>query len=144
MGLSRIFKKKKLKGPKSPSEKNGSTEQPPLYSGPKQTVDIIEKSTSPAFQEAWKQHWKDLSDEEKAAWSFETPLQVQKTTEEMDKLHREHSIARRIASRALLFLQVVNSLMDGATIGIQAQPEVSSIVLGVIRVVINVCFFFLS
>lgn len=102
---------------------------------------IIEKSTNAAFQEAWKQHWEKLSDDEKIAWSFQGvhPLEVQNTIEEMDKLHLEQSATRKIASPTLQFLRAVETVMAGATIGIQAYPDVSSIVVGVIRVIINVC-----
>jgi hypothetical protein len=113
--------------------------------GPGQTGSIIEKSTNPAFQEAWKQHWNELSENERLAWSFQeaqSPLQAQRDVEDIDKLHREQSVSRRIANRTLSFLQVVQSLMAGAEIGIQAYPEVSSIVVGVLRVVINVCNYF--
>ncbi|OKL57097.1 hypothetical protein UA08_07557 [Talaromyces atroroseus] len=120
-----------VKKVEEPSNSEGGTEQ---------TGAIIEKSKNAAFQEAWKQHWNDLSENERKAWSFQdvrSSLQVHQAIEDIDKLHREQSVARRIADRTLSFLQVVESLMAGATIGIQAYPEVSSIVFGVIRLVID-------
>lgn len=102
---------------------------------------VIAKSTNPAFQEAWKQHWMGLDESERKDWSFQgaySPLKVQKTIEDMDKLHRQETASRKIAGPALRFLRAIETVMAGATIGIQAYPDVSSIVVGVIRVVINV------
>ena len=117
-------------------------ESSPSKVGLEDTGSIIKRSTNSAFQEAWKQHWNDLSEHERNAWSFQdvqAPLQVQKTMEDVDKLHREQSVARRIGDRTLTFLQVVDSVMAGASFAIEAAPQVTSIVVGVIRIVIGVC-----
>jgi hypothetical protein len=116
---------------------------PPDYStlGPRDTEQLISNSTNAAFQEAWQMHWKELSESEKLAWSFQevkSPLKVHKTIDDMDKYHRDQSVSRKCAEGTLRFLRAIETLMAGVTIGMQAYPDVSSIVVGILRVVINV------
>jgi predicted ATPase with chaperone activity len=126
-------------------KKATSAELPPAYTSdwsPEHTEQVIAETTNPAFLEAWRMHWMDLDESEKLEWSFRdvrSPLKVQKTIEDMDKLHQEHSISRKIAAKTLRFLQALETLMAGVSIGIQAYPDVSALVVGAIRVVINVC-----
>lgn len=146
MALLKLFKRKKPKSQNNLADKNvKSTERSPSSDiGPEQMGFVIAKSTNPAFQEAWKQHWMGLDESEKNDWSFQgahSPLKVQKTIEDMDKLHHQETASRRIAGPTLRFLRAIETVMAGATIGIQAYPDVSSIVVGVIRVVINVCIY---
>lgn len=151
MSISMIFRRKRLK-PQKPSSQDNVEPAIQLQSkennGSGDMEIVIQNSTNTAFQEAWRQHWKDLSEIEQAEWSskdLRSPLQAQKTVDDLNQLHREQSIARKIADRTLTFLKAIETLMAGATIGIQAYPEVSSVVVGVIRVVINVCYcFFVS
>lgn len=143
MALLKLFKRNKPKSQNTLANQNvKSTENVPSSSiGPEQMGSVIAKSTNPAFQEAWKQHWMGLDESERKDWSFQgaySPLKVQKTIEDMDKLHRQETASRKIAGPALRFLRAIETVMAGATIGIQAYPDVSSIVVGVIRVVINV------
>jgi hypothetical protein len=139
MNLLKRFRKKNgnLKGIKETTP----TERPPDWN-PEQTEQVIAKTTNAAFLEAWRMHWMDLDESEKVEWSFQevkSPLKVQKTIEDMDKLHREHSTSRKIAAKTLRFFEALETLMSGVAIGIQSNPEVSAIVVGVLRVVINVC-----
>ncbi|KAE8549969.1 hypothetical protein EYB25_008494 [Talaromyces marneffei] len=138
MALLKLFKRKKSKSQTISADQNvNPTEQP----SPEQMGFVIANSTNPAFQEAWKQHWMGLDDSERAAWSFQghnSPLKMQRTIEDMDKLHLQETASRRIAGPTLRFLRAIETVMAGATIGIQAYPDVSSIIVGIIRVVINV------
>jgi hypothetical protein len=104
---------------------------------------IVARSTNAAFQEAWEMHRRELTEEEKMAWSFQraediSPLKIEKAIEDLDKSHKERSITRKCADQTLRFLSAVDTLMAGVLIGIQQYPEVSSIVSGVVRVIINV------
>lgn len=115
----------------------------PEYSklGPQDTEQIIANSTNAAFQEAWQMHWKELNESEKIAWSFQevrSPLKIHQTINDMDKYHRDKSVTRKWQERTLRFLRAIETLMAGATIGIQAYPDVSSIVIGIFRIIINV------
>ncbi|QKX60625.1 uncharacterized protein TRUGW13939_07771 [Talaromyces rugulosus] len=139
MSFLKRFKTKRTKK----KETLRSEDSPPVYSklGPQDTEQIITNSTNAAFQEAWKMHWKELSESEKLAWSFQevrSPLKVHKTIDDMDKYHRDQSVARKCAEGTLRFLRAIETLMAGVTIGMQAYPDVSSIVVGIVRVVINI------
>lgn len=116
---------------------------PPSFD-PSETKWIVARSTNAAFQEAWDMHWQELTEEERIAWSRDraeiSPLKVQKTVESLDKSHKERAITRQWADKTLRFLRAVETLMAGAAIGIQQYPDVSSIVVGVIRVIVNVRF----
>lgn len=142
MNLFKRFRKKNDR-PKEIKEAKPA-ELPPAYTSdwsPEQTEQVIAETTNAAFIEAWRMHWIDLDESERVEWSFrevKSPLKVQKTIEDMDKLHREHSISRKIAAKTLRFLQALETLMSGVAIGIQSYPDVSAIVVGVVRVVINV------
>ena len=143
MGLSKLFRKKKPRSSNTSAVQNvQSTGNLPLPDiGPEQMGIVVANSTNPAFQEAWNQHWMGLDKSEWNDWSFKrvpAPLQLQRTIEDMDKLHRQETSSRRVADPMLRFLRAIETVMAGATIGIQAYPDVSSIVVGVIRVVINV------
>lgn len=149
MALLKFLKRKKNKTQSTSAGKNVTSAKRPSSSdigpdqiGPDQMEVVIAKSTNPAFQEAWKQHWAGLDESEKVAWSFQgndSPLKVQETTEDLDQQHRQETASRRVAPSTLRFLKAIETVMAGATIGIQAYPDVSSIVMGIIRVVINVC-----
>lgn len=141
MSILTIFRKKK----KTKSQKVKdvtSTEQPyNLDIGPERMQNVIETCTNPAFQEAWRKHWDDLSESEKGLWSHQhtqTPLQIEETMKKLDKNHLDESLLRKISDRTLSFLQVVDLLMRGATVAVQGAPSVGSVVLGVFRVVIDV------
>jgi hypothetical protein len=149
MSILAIFKKKK----NSKSRKVSSTQDVApaeqasnLDVSPDRMQNVIKTCTSPAFQEAWRKHWDDLSASEQGAWSrqypqSQTPLQLQKKMREMDKNHLDDSLLRKISDRTLNFLQVVDLLMRGATVAVQGAPNVGSVVLGVFRVVIDVRYF---
>jgi hypothetical protein len=106
-----------------------------------ETKRIIACTTNAAFQEAWDTHWESLDLREKAAWSHVDnmgPLNVRTIVQDWDRGHKQQSFSRRIADKTLKFLRSIETLMAGAAIGIQSYPEVSAIVIGVVRVIINV------
>ncbi|KAH8691320.1 hypothetical protein BGW36DRAFT_388130 [Talaromyces proteolyticus] len=141
MSFLKRFKTKKTKKKDSLPQNEDESSSAFRNLGPEQTEQIIACSTNAAFAEAWKMHWEDLSESEKLAWSFQefkSPLKVQITTEDLNKTHLEQSVARKCADGVLKFLRAIETLMAGVTIGIQAYPDVSSIVIGVVRIIINV------
>lgn len=147
MSILAIFKKKKTAPQKGSSNQDVKIAEQPshLEIGPNRMQNVIETCTSPAFQEAWRKHWDDLSDGEKGLWSHQhtqTPLQIEETMKKLDKDHCDESLLRKISDRTLDFLQVVDLLMRGATVAAQEAPSVGSVVLGVFRVVIDVCVAF--
>lgn len=142
MSILMIFRKRKK--PKSQKVKDVTpVEQQTsnLEIGPVRIQNVIETCTNPAFQEAWRKHWDDLSESEKGLWRHQhtqTPLQIEETMNKLDKNHLDESLLRKISDRTLSFLQVVDLLMRGATVAVQGAPSVGSVVLGVFRVVIDV------
>lgn len=144
MSILTIFRKKKTRSQKVKNVTPAEQQPSDLEIGPEQMQNVIETCTSPAFQEAWRRHWDDLSEGEKQVWSRQhnqTPLQIGETMKKLDKSHLDESILRKISDRTLSFLQVVDLLMRGAIVAVQGAPSVGSVVLGVFRVVIDVSYF---
>ena len=61
---------------------------------------------------------------------------------ECDDVHKQSSIFRPQAARLEKFLNLLNRFMGGIAIGIQAYPEISSLVVGAVRIVINLAIDF--
>ena len=59
-----------------------------------------------------------------------------------DAAHKDNSSFRPHAERLSKFLDLLNRFMGGVTIGIQASPEISSLVVGSVRVVIDLALKF--
>ncbi len=103
-------------------------------------------SRSPLLEEALAKTLGKLSEGEKAAF-----LQASKTIDERtllsgvrtyDAAHKSESSFRPHAERLSKFLDLLNRFMGGVAIGIQASPEVSSLVVGSVRVVIDLALNF--
>lgn len=102
---------------------------------------IVACTSNAAFQEAWQRHWECLTEKEKVAWAsieLMSPTKVHQILDDLNKQHEAHSVSRKVAHRSLRFLYAVETLMAGAVISAQSYPDVSSIVIGVIRVILNV------
>jgi hypothetical protein len=61
---------------------------------------------------------------------------------ECDDAHKQSSIFRPQAARLEKFLNLLNRFMGGIAIGIQAYPEISSLVVGAVRIVIDLAIDF--
>lgn len=72
---------------------------------------------------------------------FTSPIKVHQILDDLNKQHEALSVSRRIANRSLRFLQAVETLMAGAVISVNSYPDVSAVVIGVIRVILNVRAF---
>ncbi|RAR13708.1 ankyrin repeat-containing protein [Stemphylium lycopersici] len=103
-------------------------------------------SRSPLLEEALAKTLGKLSEGEKAAF-----LEASKTIDERtllsdvrtyDAAHKSESSFRPHAERLSKFLDLLNRFMGGVAIGIQASPEVSSLVVGSVRVVIDLALNF--
>lgn len=55
-----------------------------------------------------------------------------------DDVYNQSSTSRRCARTLTRVFQVMNQFMSGVAIGIQASPEISSLVIGGVRLVIDV------
>jgi hypothetical protein len=99
---------------------------------------VLEKALGKALEE--------LPQAEKAAFE-----QASKTIDERtllsrvqayDAAHKDDSSFRPHAERLSKFLGLLNRFMGGVTIGIQASPEISSLVVGSVRVIIDLALKF--
>ena len=61
-----------------------------------------------------------------------------------DESHQQSSAFRPQAERLSKFLEFLNRFMDGVVIGIQSNPEISCLVVGAVRVVINIAVNFVT
>jgi len=62
----------------------------------------------------------------------------------LDEQHQKSSVFRPQTERLAKFLEFLNRFMRGVAIGIQSNPEISSIVVGAVRVVIDVALHFVT
>lgn len=63
---------------------------------------------------------------------------------ECDEAHKQNSSFRPQAERLSKFLGLLNRFMGGIAIGIQAQPEISALVVGAVRIVIDLAIDFVN
>ncbi|GAD93834.1 conserved hypothetical protein [Paecilomyces variotii No. 5] len=93
-----------------------------------------------AFEEAWKNHWKELTEHEKKnGWrEGNQHISLDAIHEKIVNLDTKHAIAvsRKVIDPTLHFLEAINSLVQGATTAAQSSP-IGSIVMGVVRVIID-------
>jgi hypothetical protein len=96
-----------------------------------------------ALDLALQQHLKKLDQAERVA--FEKAYQnisiedLFAKVREFDSTHNEKATCRRCAEPVTRFLRAIEQFMRGIAIGIQSYPEVSSLVVGAVRIVIDVC-----
>lgn len=98
------------------------------------------------LEEALATFSKTIPDAEKAAFK-----QASKTIDERallsdvqayDAAHKDNSCFRPHAERLTKFLGLLNRFMGGVAIGVQANPEVSALVVGAVRIVIDLALKF--
>jgi hypothetical protein len=58
---------------------------------------------------------------------------------EFDNAHNRKATCRRCAEPVTRFLRIIEQFMQGVAIGIQSYPEISCIVVGAVRIVVDVC-----
>ena len=61
-----------------------------------------------------------------------------------DETHKQNSLFRPQAERLSKFLGLLNRFMGGIATGIQAQPEISALVVGAVRIVIDLAIDFVT
>jgi hypothetical protein len=103
-------------------------------------------SRSPVLEKAIAIHLQKIPESERAAFK-----EASKVVHESDLLdavraydatHMEGSSFRPHAERISKFLGLLNRFMGGVAIGIQASPEISSLVVGAVRIVIDLALNF--
>jgi hypothetical protein len=103
-------------------------------------------SPSPVLEKAIAKTAEKLTDTERAAF-----VQASKTLDKQtllshvkayDTMHKNDSSFRPQAERLSNILDLLNRFMGGVAIGIQASPEVSALVVGSVRIVIDLALKF--
>jgi hypothetical protein len=111
-----------------------------------QSAQVTTTSRNLALEKALVIHLQKIPDAEKAAC-----VQASKTIDERTQLsnvrahdvaHKDSSSFRPHAERLSKFLDFLNRFMGGVAIGIQANPEISAVVVGAVRIVIDLAMKF--
>ncbi|RMZ90014.1 hypothetical protein DV736_g2766, partial [Chaetothyriales sp. CBS 134916] len=109
---------------------------------------ILTTPRNQAFESALASHVQKIPEAEKTIF-----LQASKNIDEKnllerarayDQAHRNNSSLRPRAECLSKFLNFLHGFMGGVAIGIQANPEISSLVVGAVRVVIDLGLKFLT
>jgi hypothetical protein len=94
-----------------------------------------------AFEAAVQQHIEKLKPEDQVLFrnSFAeiNPGNLLGKVKEFDEAHHKNSSSRKCIEPVEGFLHLLDQFMQGVAIGIQSQPEISSIVVGAVRIVID-------
>jgi hypothetical protein len=134
-----------------PAQRTSSLHAPPLSSPscPSASSASLSAATSPhglVLEKALAKTLEKLPQAEKAAFA-----QASKTIDERtllsrvhtyDAAHKDDSSFRPHAERLSKFLGLLDRFMGGVTIGLQASPEISSLVVGSVRIVIDLALKF--
>lgn len=129
--------------PPPPAQQKSSPPSPTASNGgaPASTT-----SQNTVLERALAKQLQKIPEAEKAAF-----VQAAKTIDERtllydvqtyDVAHKENSSFRPHAERLSKFLGLLDRFMGGVAIGIQASPEVSSLVVGAVRIVIDLALKF--
>lgn len=74
-----------------------------------------------------------------AAYRDILPETLLSTVRRFDDEHKKEARFRQCAGSISRVLHVMEQFMNGVAIGIQSNPEISSLVVGAVRIVIDVC-----
>lgn len=135
-------------GPPPPLAQSTSATPPstPLVTTSNGGISAIATPRSLVLEKALATHLQKIPEAEKAAFE-----QASKTINERDLLsdvwaydaaHKGNSSFRPHAERLSKFLGVLNTFMGGVAIGIQANPEISALIVGAVRIVIDLALKF--
>jgi hypothetical protein len=98
------------------------------------------------LEKALVEYLQKLPATEKAAFAQASKIVDEQTllsnVRAYDAAHRDSSSFRPHAERLSKFLNLLNRFMGGVAIGIQANPEVSALVVGAVRIVIDLALKF--
>jgi ankyrin repeat domain-containing protein 50 len=151
--LPKVFRQQQCAPPAS-----SITTQP----GPRPTTPTSTHSVSPAhvpatttaaprnraLELAIERHLDKIPDAEREVFREAAKMMDEKSLLSMarscDERHQQDSAFRPQAERLSKFLELLNRFMDGVAIGVQSNPEISSIVVGAVRVVINIAVNFVT
>lgn len=134
-----------------PPVQQTSSPAPPLSSPPSPPVSstdlsVATTSRSQVLEKALARTLEKLPQAEKAAFAQASKAIDERTllssVHAHDAAHKDDSSFRPHAERLSKFLGLLDRFMGGVAIGIQASPEISSLVVGSVRVVIDLALKF--
>jgi hypothetical protein len=103
-------------------------------------------SPNPAFLAAIQKHLDKLAEVERQAFlqanTTITPDSLLKRIGSLDKQHASTSSFRPHAEKIARFLSLLDRLLGGVTIAIQANPDISSIAVGGIKLIVDIAIGF--
>lgn len=105
------------------------------------------QTENPAFILALKKHIKDLSPEERQAFDNSntiTPETLIAKVRDYDSTHNDSSYSRRYASRIEVFLTAVDGYLKPLSILIGHNPEISSLVVGGAKLIVQLGLKFIN
>ena len=73
-----------------------------------------------------------------AAYQNINPEDLFSKVKEFDRTYNEKAVSRRCAEPVTRFIRILEQFMQGVAIGIQSNPEISSLIVGAFRVIIDV------
>jgi hypothetical protein len=124
----------------------GSSPSPPTLAPPNGSLSTKVTSQSAVLEEALATISKTIPEAEKAAFEQASKAIDERAllsdVQKYDATHKDDSCFRPHAERLTRFLSLLNRFMGGVAIGIQANPEVSSLIVGAIRIAIDLALNF--
>ncbi|WYZ34302.1 hypothetical protein EsH8_I_000578 [Colletotrichum jinshuiense] len=130
---------------RDPSPQPDVAPSSPLTQGP-QPVATLE-THNPAFDMAISSFFQEITEEERQAFisanSGITADDLYTHIAQVDKQDK-HTMARKRLDTISRFLRLLNQLVNGVSIGIQASPEISSLVVGGAKLIIDMAVNFVS
>lgn len=128
---------------RAPSPQPAVTPIPPTTDAPP----VITGTGNPAFDAAVEEFTKKLTDEERNAFNrAHTGINVEQLYKRVAKLDAmdKKTKARQNLDAVQRFLHLLNQLVRGVSIGIQASPEISSLVVGGAKLIIDMAVNFVE
>lgn len=109
---------------------------------------VTSTSRNPALELAIQRHLDKIPAAEKAVFRDASKAindaNLLSRVRAYDEAHIESSSFRPQAERLSKFLKFLNRFMGGVAIGIQASPEISSLVVGAVRIIIDLAMDFVT
>jgi hypothetical protein len=123
-----------------------SSVSPPSPTVPNRVTPAPTAPQNLVLNEALEVYLKKLPNKEKVAFTKAYDTKDEQTllsdVQQYDEVHKDSSSFRPQAERLSKILGLLNSFMGGVAIGIQASPEISSLVVGAVRIVIDLALKF--
>ncbi|KAL9118052.1 MAG: hypothetical protein Q9187_005405 [Circinaria calcarea] len=115
---------------------------------PKLTFFNTSSTDNVAFDDALQQHLQKLNQSEKdafnAAYQNIDPEGLFSRVEDFDRIYNAKASSRRCAEPVTRFIGILEQFMAGMAIGIQSSPEISCLVVGAVRIVIDLAVKFIT